>query len=90
MFDLAVKKLPHVISFSLAVMLLSACSEHPNTDDKTVNMHHTQSTPQQLFALEQVSLSEQLLENRLISLDGRVAVVAATITISEVFSNSQS
>lgn len=57
MFDLAVKKLPHVISFSLAVMLLSACSEHPNTDDKTVNTHHTQSTPQQLFALEQVSLS---------------------------------
>ncbi|MPW27912.1 MMPL family transporter [Agarivorans sp. B2Z047] len=33
--------------------------------------------------IEQVSLSEQLLENRLISLDGRVAVVAATITISE-------
>lgn len=57
MFDLAAKKLPHVISFSLAVMLLSACSEHPNTDDKTVNTHHTQSTPQQLFALEQVSLS---------------------------------
>ena len=57
MFVLALKKLPHFISFSLAVMFLSACSEHPNAVDKTGNTQHTQSTPQQLFALEQVSLS---------------------------------
>ncbi|MGY5450242.1 efflux RND transporter permease subunit [Agarivorans sp. MS3-6] len=39
--------------------------------------------PQKIEKIKQVSLNEQLLESRLISLNGHVAVVAATITISE-------
>ncbi|UPW19684.1 MMPL family transporter [Agarivorans sp. TSD2052] len=39
--------------------------------------------PQKIEKIKQVSLNEQLLESRLISLNGQVAVVAATITISE-------